>query len=343
MDLISLFCGPGGLDQGFRDAGFTTRLAYDNFLPAIETHNHNHPVAKALPADLSDIDTATIINTWNERVDHRPVGVIGGPPCQSFSVSNVHQKEDDPRHLLPMHYARILGALNDAYGIDFFVFENVPGLVTTRHIERFAEFRAMFEKAGFRTTQYSLNALAFNVAQDRQRVFIVGLNRDAFPSQEFIFPKGDPNLRRPINDVIGESSVPVEPLFFSPDLTIEQRVMNLHENHWCMRPRSRKFSNGTLHPGEIWGRSFRVLDWDQPSYTVAYGHREVHVHPNGKRRLSVFEAMLLQGFPREYVLKGTLSDQIRLVSEAVCPPVAKVIAQALIEQLGYQDIEGNGP
>ena len=102
-----------------------------------------------------------------------------------------------------------------------------------------------------------------------------------------------------------------------------------------MRPRSSRFSNGTLKQGEIRGRPFRVLDWDEPSWTVAYGHREVHIHPNGKRRLSVYEAMLLQGFPPEYVLSGTLSDQIRMVSDAVAPPVAKALAQAIRYKLGY--------
>ena len=73
-------------------------------------------------------------------------------------------------------------------------------------------------------------------------------------------------------------------------------------------------------------RSFKTLRWDEPSYTVSYGNREVHIHPSGKRRLSAFEAMQLQGFPKDFVLNGTFSDQISQISEAVPPPLAKAVA-----------------
>jgi len=107
-----------------------------------------------------------------------------------------------------------------------------------------------------------------------------------------------------------------------------------------MVPRSDRIFDGSLKEGEIKGRPFRVLKWDAPSWTVAYGHREVHVHPNTKRRLSVYEAMLLQGFPPEYELCGTLSDQIRLVSDAVPPPLAQGLANSIIDVLGYDRVSG---
>jgi DNA (cytosine-5)-methyltransferase 1 len=114
------------------------------------------------------------------------------------------------------------------------------------------------------------------------------------------------------------------PTFYRRDLAPED--IEFHPNHWTMNPRSAKFQS-RIH-GE--GRSFRRLKWGKPSFTVAYGNREVHVHPNGKRRLSVFEAMRLQGFPESYVLRGTLSDQISQVSDAVPPPLVSVLPSALI-------------
>ncbi len=162
----------------------------------------------------------------------------------------------------------------------------------------------------------------------RQRVFIVGINRDKYPNINFTFPKGIFGSFKTVRQAI--SNLP-EPVYFSKQL--KPGDIPFHPNHWCMQPKSYKFTNDTLIPGEVWGRSFRVLEWDKPSYTVAYGHREVHVHPDCKRRLSVFEAMLLQGFSRDYSLIGTLSDQIRLVSEAVAPPVAKALATAIASQL----------
>jgi DNA (cytosine-5)-methyltransferase 1 len=104
----------------------------------------------------------------------------------------------------------------------------------------------------------------------------------------------------------------------------------VHRNHWCMAPKSKKFSTpGALKPGTALGRSFRMLHWHEPSPTIAYGNREVHVHPNGRRRLSVYEAMLLQGFPPEYEFVGSMSAQISQVSEAVPPPLARAIATSI--------------
>jgi DNA (cytosine-5)-methyltransferase 1 len=97
-----------------------------------------------------------------------------------------------------------------------------------------------------------------------------------------------------------------------------------------MRPKSRKFTTpGALKPGNGRNRSFKTLDWDRPSLTVAYGHREVHIHPDCHRRLSVYEAMKLQGFPDHYELIGSLSSQIVQVSEAVPPPLAYAVAASV--------------
>lgn len=95
-----------------------------------------------------------------------------------------------------------------------------------------------------------------------------------------------------------------------------------------------KFSKaGALVPGNGNGRSFKTLHWDRPSLTVAYGHREVHIHPGCHRRLSVFEAMRLQGFPDSYELLGNMSEQYSQVSEAVPPKLAQVVAQSVSEAI----------
>jgi DNA (cytosine-5)-methyltransferase 1 len=96
-----------------------------------------------------------------------------------------------------------------------------------------------------------------------------------------------------------------------------------------MKPKSSKFQNGSLVEGHNGGRSFRVLSWKKPSWTVAYGNREIHIHPSGKRRLSIYEAMLLQGFPKRYQLFGTLTEQVKQVSDAVPPPLAAALARSL--------------
>ena len=94
-----------------------------------------------------------------------------------------------------------------------------------------------------------------------------------------------------------------------------------------MQPRSVRFREE--YKPVVGARSFIKLGWDKPSRTVAYGHREIHIHPNGHRRLSIYEAMRLQGFPLEYQLTGTLSEQVTQISNAVPPPVAESIAKSL--------------
>ncbi|MDO8617086.1 MAG: DNA cytosine methyltransferase [Dehalococcoidia bacterium] len=324
LPLLSLFCGPGGLDLGFEQSGFRSLLALDIDPVAIDTFNWNRRHTFPPPGrvqDLAAADPELILARWKDAAAGlRPVGIIGGPPCQAFSVSNVHKLEDDPRARLPYSYAGILAAFNRRYGLDFFVFENVAGLANTRHSASLEAFMYEFAGAGFTVTSFFLDSASFGVPQHRNRMFIVGLNRERFNVSDFTAPSEQPR-RITVRETIGHLP---EPAYFSRGLRRDD--IPYHVNHWCLNPRSPKFHNGALRPGEMIGRSFRTLQWDEPSWTVAYGHREMHVHPNGKRRVSIYEAMLLQGFPAHYELRGNLTDQIRQVSDAVPPPLAKALA-----------------
>lgn len=331
LPVISLFSGSGGLDQGFCNAGFTPVLAIDASAAACLTYEHNHPGTRVLRRDLSHLPKNYVLERLSELASGiKPIGVVGGPPCQAFSQGNGHKRDDDPRALLSKTYASILRELNNALDLDFFVFENVLGLKHKRHDEQFRLFKRLFAGAGFRIFESELNAYDFGVAQIRKRLFIVGLNRSKFPDIEFNFPAPRRRQRKTVRDVIGRLP---KPLFFNKRDGLA--AIPFHANHWCMVPRSDRFFDGSLEEGELQGRPFRVLRWDEPSWTVAYGHREVHVHPSAKRRLSVYEAMRLQGFPKEYELCGTLSDQIRLVSDAVPPPLAEAIGTSIVRTLGY--------
>jgi len=121
----------------------------------------------------------------------------------------------------------------------------------------------------------------------------------------------------------------VEPAFYSRGL--ETKEIPFHPNHWTMKPKSKRFKSPINGNGD--GRSFKRLQWDKASPTIAFGHREIHVHPDGTRRLSIFEAMRLQGFPSDFVLEGNLSEQVEQVSDAVPPPVAVSIATAIKRSL----------
>jgi DNA (cytosine-5)-methyltransferase 1 len=336
LPVISLFCGAGGLDLGFIQAGFTPILAVDKDRAACVTYECNHPGVRVLRRDLSSIPKGYVLDRLGELPGtYKPVGVIGGPPCQAFSQGNKNGAAADPRADLPYNYAGVLKELADSYELDFFVFENVLGLKHKRHIELFEAFKKLFKSAGFSIFEGEVDAQYFGVAQVRRRLFVVGFNKRKYPEVDFEFREDGGKRKKTVRDTI--ESLP-EPVFFERGLHADN--IPFHPNHWCMRPKSRKFFNGYLKEGDLKGRPFRVLRWDKPSWTIAYGHREVHIHPSGRRRLSVYEAMLLQGFPSNYILCGTLSDQIRLVSDAVPPPLAKGLADSIREviQHGKQPI-----
>jgi DNA (cytosine-5)-methyltransferase 1 len=325
IPIISLFCGCGGLDLGFSREGFETVLAIDINKSAVKTYNFNHGGHTAKVGDLTKLDGKQIYKII--EASHPgicPRGIISGPPCQTFSQSNVYVKQDDIRCALPRRFAQLLGELNQYYHLDFFVFENVRGITFNRHKKEFSGFRLLFEKAGFRLFEGLLDAQYFGVPQKRPRVFVVGINSHKYHNAKYHLPLTRKDHFITVAEAI--QGLP-EPKYFQRHL--KPGDIPLHPNHWTMNPKSRKFYDGSLVEGKNGGRSFRVLAWNKPSWTVAYGNREIHIHPSGKRRLSIYEAMLLQGFPKKYQLFGTLSDQVRQVSDAVPPPLAAALARSL--------------
>ncbi len=332
LPIISLFCGAGGLDWGFRRERFKVLLACDNSLAAINSYNLNSKRKTGRITDLSTLSADQLVSLMNDTTPgFEPAGVIGGPPCQGFSRGNARANPDDLRNLLPFRYAELLANLNARYKIKFFVFENVMGLLNRIHINRFRAIEREFESAGFNIFSHDLNALSFGVPQNRRRLFIVGLNSVLFPGVRFEFPKGR-SRQQCVRDAI--EGLPA-PAFFTRGLT--EKDIPHHPNHWTMMPKSPKLGGETCSDG----RSFRRLVWDRESPTVAYGNREIHVHPDGGRRLSVHEAMLLQGFPPQYRLWGNFGQQVTQVCNAVPPPVARALARRIKKTLS-PDFLGDG-
>lgn len=322
---MSLFSGAGGLDLGFVEAKFPLAFAIDNSSAAVESHRHNFPNASAVTADLVKLGPAGVASHLSKILSSgEPIGVIGGPPCQGFSRANNTSAATDPRNQLPMLYLDIVKLLQAKYDVRFVLFENVLGIRDAKHEIMFRSILSKLRKQGLHTRVDEHSALDFGVPQTRNRVIIAGF-KDATALAAFApekVPRGALTVRKAIGGL-------PEPVFYARDLT--PSTIPHHPNHWTMQPRSKRFSN----PDDLnsVGRSFRRLEWDLPSPTVAYGHREIHVHPGGHRRLSIFEAMMLQGFPVTFELKGTLSAQVEQVSNAVPPPLASALAFATARAL----------
>lgn len=325
--IVSLFAGAGGLDLGFLNVGFEVPIAFDSSAAAIESHKANFLATLGVVADLIKLRPAGVARRVRKVIQPgSTIGVIGGPPCQGFSRANTNAKEDDPRNSLPRLYLRIIKELQKSYDVDFIVFENVLGIRDKRHISKFEKLLRDLGRLGFQTHQEELCALDFGVPQVRRRIIVSGV-AEKYKNGP-ISPRPVLGLRS-VRDAIG--NIAEQPLFFRRGISSTE--IPVHPNHWTMQPKSVRFQTPDAIRSD--GRSFKKLLWDAPSPTVAYGNREIHVHPNGTRRLSVFEAMLLQGFPSSFVLKGTLSDQVLQVSNAVPPPLAEAIARAVESALGF--------
>lgn len=319
--IVSLFSGAGGLDLGFRQAGFPLAFAVDISNAAILSHRRNFTEVASLVADLEELGPEGVTSHLeNLLAPGENIGVIGGPPCQGFSRANANADPHDPRNRLPNLYLRTVEQLQEKYCVEFVLFENVRGIRDAKHTATFRGIIAGFEELGLKPNVDEFSALDYGVAQTRSRVIISGF-RSAEIARLFCPTKVE-SSELTVRSVIGDLP---DPVYFARNL--EKSAIPHHENHWTMRPVSKRFSQPT-NDGRA-GRSFRRLKWDEPSPTVAYGHREIHVHPNGHRRLSIYEAMLLQGFPKDFVLEGTLSAQVEQVSNAVPPPLAHALATAI--------------
>lgn len=317
--IVSLFAGAGGLDLGFKTEGFEIGIAFDIEPAAIRTHQKNFPRSVAVRCDLKKTGPSGVLGHVLRAIPAgRKIGVIGGPPCQGFSRANVSSLANDPRNKLPKLYVDIISELSSAYRVEFIVFENVLGMRDARHHRTYEKLINGLRDLELEVTEQELCALDFGVPQSRRRIVLTATAKSRK------IPKLAPR-RRPgpatVRDAIGGLPAPA---FFARDLTPDD--IPVHPNHWTMNPKSARFRGGKKRKA---GRSFKRLAWTKPSPTIAFGHREIHVHPNGRRRLSILEAMLLQGFPRSYILEGNLSEQVQQVSNAVPPPLARSVASAL--------------
>ena len=326
--LLSLYAGCGGLDLGFERAGFEIGLAYDNREESVASWNRNRPgEERGHVADLRGIRLADMDRDSGHMFV--PSGVIGGPPCQSFSRANRSAKTGDPRTKLVRHFFSIALRFHRHRGpLDFVLMENVPELVKAGNGRILAQEIERLENNGFDVRTFVINAACHSVPQYRNRLFVLACPKIGLAMSQWSRPVGS-NNRVTVGDTIRDLPAPT---YFARGL--QEDGIAIHPNHWCMVPKSQKFFDGSLVEGYSSARSFKTLAWDEPSITASYGHREVHVHPDCRRRLSVLEAMMIQGFPKHYELEGTLSAQIDQVSEAVPPPLAEAVAISIRAALG---------
>jgi len=322
--IVSLFAGAGGLDLGFKKAGYKIAVAFDISYAAIRSHKKNFPRTESVVADLIELGPIGVLQKVKENIAiGQRIAVIGGPPCQGFSRANSASYADDPRNQLPALYLEIVKELQRNYIVEFLIIENVLGIRDKKHSKIYQALVEGISDIGFNVSENEMCAVDYGVPQYRRRIVLSGMRK----GQNYTIVR--PQKRVGIATVREAIGTLKKPAYFRRGILPEE--IPVHPNHWTMQPKSPRFQNPDDDTGN--GRSFKRLKWDDASPTIAFGHREIHVHPSGIRRLSIFEAMLLQGFPREFVLVGNLTEQVEQVSNAVPPPLARSIASAVTRAL----------
>ena len=166
MNIISLFSGCGGLDLGFEKAGFSIPVANEYDKTIWETFKINHPNTKLIEGDIRNITE----EDFPDNID----GIIGGPPCQSWSEAGALRGIEDSRGQLFYEYIRILKDKQPK----FFLAENVSGMLANRHSEAVKNILNMFDECGYNVSLTLVNAKDYGVAQERKRVFYIGFRKD---------------------------------------------------------------------------------------------------------------------------------------------------------------------
>lgn len=327
MKIVSFFAGAGGLDLGFEKAGFDVIWANEYDKEIWETYEKNHP--------NTVLDRRSIVDIPSNEVPDCD-GIIGGPPCQSWSEAGSKRGIADKRGQLFYEFMRILADKKPK----FFLAENVSGMLLPAHKEALANIKQMFTDIGYDLSFQLLNVSDYGVPQDRKRVFFIGYRKDL--GLKFRFPK---------------PTTPVD------KITLERAICDLKDN--ALPAKEGNYTNGSdckvyNHEYMIGGFSSifmsrnRVRKWDEVSFTIQAGGRHAPIHPQaptmkfieqnlrefvkGKehlyRRLSVRECARIQTFPDHFVFHyNSVVAGYKMIGNAVPVRMAKVLGQKIFADL----------
>lgn len=322
LGYVSVFCGGGGLDLGFTSAGFRPLFSSDVVPAYCDTIHKNLGKHIAEPHDITTLSGKTVL----DRIDVGVDVVIGGPPCQSFSILGDRKSTNDPRGKLAFEYARFIREI----GPSAFLFENVPGILTVNRGADWKELLSFFEaETGYHIHWTKLNAVWFGVPQYRQRVIAVGF-RDNKAFTRFKWPRRT-HSELPEQPELGlslprQSGWAFEDVHGLPNHILREHCERVTTRYSQIPPggRDRKDHTDRVHP-------------EKPSGTVLVGSGagggRPFIHPHEHRHITVREAARLQSFPDWWVFSGGPTAAYRQVGNAVPPLMARTIAFEIAKAL----------
>lgn len=341
LRVLDLFCGCGGLSQGFLEAGYDVVLGVDNWQDAIDTFKKNHVNSNAIVADLF-VETPKSLSdkTACKYVDV----IIGGPPCQGFSIAGKRIINDERNQLYKSFVAFVR-----FYKPKAFLMENVPNIVSMGLGAIKDNIVKDFESLGYKVVYKVLMASDYGVPQNRRRAFFIGLQNE----NEFEFP--EQLLASKINSYQAISDLPEKGLIdganypldiqsdYQKNIRLKSKGVFNHQisNHSeqtvtliAMVPDGGNYKDlpkdlqDTRRVNIAWTR----LNSQKPSFTIDTGHRH-HFHYKFNRIPTVRESARIQSFSDDFIFTGSKTSQYKQVGNAVPPLLAKVLAEKLKEFL----------
>ncbi len=322
--IASFFSGAGGLDTGFHNAGFEIIWANEFDKKVTPTLRHNFPQTIVDDRNLFDISPSDVPDDI--------IGIVGGPPCQSWSVAGAGKGLSDKRGQVFLEYIHMIKEKKPL----FFLAENVAGMLSSRHKESLDFIVEEFNKLGYQFTYKLLNVKDYGVPQDRKRVIFVGYDKRL--GKKFTFPESiqesDYKVLRDVIWDLKDSAVPA----------LEKNKTNGDK----LKIKNHEYMIGGF--STLFMSRNRVRSWDEPSFTIQAGGRHAPIHPQapkmvkieankqefvrGKeklyRRVSVREAARIQTFPDEFEFIYTdVADGYKMIGNAVPVKFAEILAQQI--------------
>jgi len=332
MKIAAFFSGAGGLDLGFEKAGFDVVWANEYDKEIWETYEKNHPHTTLDKRSITKIEASEVPDCD---------GIIGGPPCQSWSAAGALRGIADKRGQLFFDFVRIL----DAKQPRFFLAENVSGMLLPRHAAALENIKAMFKECGYTLSFKLVNVADFGIPQDRKRVFFIGYRSDL--NKQFTFPSSEGYQKSNLQEI----------LYDIKDSAIPALDKNYSNKDKC------KIANHEYMIGgfsSMYMSRNRVRAWDEVSFTIQAGGRHAPIHPSapkmplvakdkrifapGKehlyRRLSVRECARIQTFPDDFKFYyNKVAAGYKMIGNAVPVEFAKILASTIKTDLQELDTD----
>ena len=343
---VDLFAGAGGLSLGAAHAGIKVKLAVEADVYAAMTYSCNHPDTTVLTCDIRDIKEISLKNNDQATV------LFGGPPCQGFSTSNQRTRTlDNPLNWLFMEFLRITKLLKP----DWIVFENVTGIKETQDgifLEQILESLHLY---GYTMSCWTLNAANYGVPQRRSRLFAVGSLHGSSVKQPEPVSQRHVTVCEAISDLpvlangASENCLPYNnsslfeysqlmrgKLEKSPNHLVTRNAPYVIERfkyipqggNWQQIPH--RLMNNYADLSKCHTGIYHRLREDAPSVVIGNYRKNMLIHPNQDRGLSVREAARLQSFPDRYEFKGSIGFQQQQVGNAVPPLLAEAVFRQIM-------------